>query len=614
MKPKVRVFSAVPFVMALFFLLALHTDAYAVSAKSEQTSSFLSASSSSSSVEATTNTNPFGTAKFCSMDMGTVYRPDMSSQYQTTLRDNFEDGTVMTFMNNVYDDETGGLNWSKIDWWVDDAETLFRDDLHAHGIIWHRIRHWGALGTANDGWYDNYEQLPSNQKRQRDIRRYVKGTVTHDARFNTYTLVNHPLLHPTKYGEPADYMLMGMSREEGIAQIFRWANDADTDKTYIINEAFVLTDENWRRTTPGNYIQLIKDVNYLLGAGKKIDGVGMQGHFGCTNGEIPHPDHIRDRLDQVYEGTGNLPMYITEMDIAFSACSPDQPAFFDPSQPFDDSLGNMGNSGNTWPTWWEYQGWAYGQLFEIFSTHPGVVEVTMWDFYDGSHWREGGGLFYDGAYGHGDFAPKPAYHAVKDYIQKEGCFGDRPIAELIQIPGRIEGEAYVNYHDADAGNNSSGTPWDASSIYPDDVDVAVGTGDGFAVGWILRGEWLEYELYVAESNTYQLTARLWTKYVDNVPLFDIYVDGASTPQGSYTLTGAANARGFNKFTIGDLYLDEGIHTIRVRMNDYRFNLDYIGLGNGSARALSTAIHDEPLEERETGLSLRQLHLPLITNQ
>lgn len=79
--------------------------------------------------------------------------------------------------------------------------------------------------------------------------------------------------------------------------------------------------------------------------------------------------------------------------------------------------------------------------------------------------------------------------------------------EAIGIPGTIEAEDYdiggeaLTYHDSDPGN----TP---GAYRPDEgVDVQART-DGYHVGYVELGEWLEYTINVAEAGKYNISTHL----------------------------------------------------------------------------------------------------------
>lgn len=82
-----------------------------------------------------------------------------------------------------------------------------------------------------------------------------------------------------------------------------------------------------------------------------------------------------------------------------------------------------------------------------------------------------------------------------------------PYDGVISIPGVIEAENFdkggemLTYHDTDAENQGGAYRLDEA------VDIEART-DGFQVGYVEEGEWLEYTVDVATAGTYEITAHL----------------------------------------------------------------------------------------------------------
>jgi DUF5010 C-terminal domain len=77
----------------------------------------------------------------------------------------------------------------------------------------------------------------------------------------------------------------------------------------------------------------------------------------------------------------------------------------------------------------------------------------------------------------------------------------------------------VGYHDTTSGN-------DGGQFRSDDVDVQVTTdvGGGYNVGWIDPGEWLAFDVTVAQSGSYDIRARVASAVARNKSLH-VAVDG-----------------------------------------------------------------------------------------
>lgn len=86
---------------------------------------------------------------------------------------------------------------------------------------------------------------------------------------------------------------------------------------------------------------------------------------------------------------------------------------------------------------------------------------------------------------------------------KTDCGGNQtPFSgSALELPGTIEGEdfdigcnAYLDFSEGNIGG-----------LYREgDVDITEGANDGYAIGWIDEGEWLEYTVNVQKSGTYNL--------------------------------------------------------------------------------------------------------------
>ena len=135
---------------------------------------------------------------------------------------------------------------------------------------------------------------------------------------------------------------------------------------------------------------------------------------------------------------------------------------------------------------------------------------------------------------------------------------------------RVEVEDYVNYHDTTTGNTGG-------AYRNDDVDIEVTTdvGERFNVGYIEEGEWLTYNVNLAESSWYQVVARVASNTTDGrIHNLDISIDGESTSL-DFEATG-----GWQTWTdvIGDnLKLDAGSHELRLDMGSSGFNINYVDL-------------------------------------
>lgn len=156
------------------------------------------------------------------------------------------------------------------------------------------------------------------------------------------------------------------------------------------------------------------------------------------------------------------------------------------------------------------------------------------------------------------------------------------------IPGKIEAENYDNggngyaYYDSDEGNNGE--------VYrKDDVDIDA-TGDGYAIGWTIKGEWLEYTVNVEESDFYEWNARVSCSN-DN-SYFHLYIDGKEITE-SVKVPNYEDWATYNTLTGKTIIpIEKGKHILRMEVDGSYFNIDWIEFiaettGNASIAANAT---------------------------
>ncbi len=184
-------------------------------------------------------------------------------------------------------------------------------------------------------------------------------------------------------------------------------------------------------------------------------------------------------------------------------------------------------------------------------------------------------------------------------------------ANAAPLPGRLEAEDYrsggegVGYHDTTPGNRGG-------TYRQDDVDIeACRDGNGcFNVGWVRAGEWLAYDVSIAQAGTYQFRFRIGTP--NDGRRLHVELDGVD-------LTGAValpNTGRYHRWA--DAYSDPvslpaGFHTLRVVADTELFNLNFIEVlpvdsappppAPTTAPPTPTAVPSEPPPEDHSGLML-----------
>jgi hypothetical protein len=151
--------------------------------------------------------------------------------------------------------------------------------------------------------------------------------------------------------------------------------------------------------------------------------------------------------------------------------------------------------------------------------------------------------------------------------EDQSPYGDGPV----DATGRVEAERFdeggpgVAYADDDA-ENRGGAFRDAG------VDVQeTSDDDGYNVGWMKDGEWLEYTVVVPESGSYAATARLASPSGDGALL--VAVDGERVARIDVPETGAWQSWSTETDPAGTL--SAGEHTLRLEVEGGEFNLNWV---------------------------------------
>ena len=164
------------------------------------------------------------------------------------------------------------------------------------------------------------------------------------------------------------------------------------------------------------------------------------------------------------------------------------------------------------------------------------------------------------------------------------------------IPGTIEAENYdlggegVSYHDEEKENKGD--------TYREDwVDIDGNETDGYAVGWTIRGEWLEYTIDVKETAKYRFEARV-ASGADNSS-FRLYIDGNAVTDTIFVEN--SDGWGFSNQTIAKGIteeLTEGEHILKLEITGSYCNIDKITFSEFSGTGLTELSADKAEKEYE----------------
>ncbi len=182
--------------------------------------------------------------------------------------------------------------------------------------------------------------------------------------------------------------------------------------------------------------------------------------------------------------------------------------------------------------------------------------------------------------------------------------------EDFDVPGTGRGEEYASFSDNDEVNHgdSDYRKEDAPS-----VDLYKKSGDRIVVGYIQKGEWLEYTVNVEEDGDYTMFAAVAS---DGGSSFSLSMDGKAIT-GAVEVPKAVKVEGDTTQNFDDydkvsanVTLTKGEHVLRFTAEADWFDIDYVNFVKGK-----DADDDAPLPSDETALpgSNVVMHAPAMSH-
>ncbi len=346
----------------------------------------------------------------------------------------------------------------------------------------------------------------------------------------------------------------------------REALGGDNNDYAFVTTAFKMARERWPKailiyndynTFTWQINEGIALVNQIKKAGAPVDAYGQQAH------DLTDQDSakVAAALKKIHDGVG-LPLFITEYDIGTD----------------DDAL----------------QLKRYKEQIPQFWNAPYVAGITLWGYIYGATWTTNGnsGIIKNGA-------DRPAMTWLKQYmasnkgVNTTGLLGSSgtsssssaesssSVAQTAYssnaIPGTIEAENYDNGGQNNAYYDTDDTT--QGKVYrTDGVDVVSVTGGGYAVGYTVADEWLEYTVNVAQAGIYSFEATVasgsknssFQLFLDNTAITDtVKVDSSSWTVYS-TVSGSTKSS-----------LTAGTHILKIAITGSYVNIDKIAFTSGT---------------------------------
>lgn len=228
-------------------------------------------------------------------------------------------------------------------------------DVRGHVMVWPG---WNELPRYMKKLKDDKVKLRAEVlKHIRDVGRATKGKVVH------WDVLNEPF---------TNHDLMDILGYDVMAEWFRVAREVEPKAKLYINDFGILPGGGGTNEHRDHYEKMIQT---LVDHKAPFDGIGFQGHIGSS---LTGPEDLTRLLDRY--GKFGKSMLVTEYDITID----------------DEELAAA------------YMRDFYTTMF----SHPQMVGVVMWGYWDGNHWKKNAPLFRK------DWSPKPAYEVYKRLTQE----------------------------------------------------------------------------------------------------------------------------------------------------------------------------------------------------
>jgi endo-1,3-1,4-beta-glycanase ExoK len=165
----------------------------------------------------------------------------------------------------------------------------------------------------------------------------------------------------------------------------------------------------------------------------------------------------------------------------------------------------------------------------------------------------------------------------------------------IAIPGRIEAEAAPRAFDTTPSNLGDA----ACGAGPVDAQLTADAGGGCNVGFTDAGEWMEYDVSVAQTAVFDLSLRVASGLAGQT--FHIALDGQSAGGGAHTVD-VSDWQTFETVGIPNLTLTAGPHVLRLVFDTGYINVNYLEFAlhaGGSTTAASSCAPTSTTYQAET---------------
>ncbi|MES2178640.1 MAG: endo-1,4-beta-xylanase [Gemmatimonadota bacterium] len=296
--------------------------------------------------------------------------------------------------------QPGVFNWGPADAYVEFGEKngMF---VVGHTLVWH---------NSTPAWFfldKDGKPNPSDVQLER-LRGYIEAVAgRYKGRVGGWDVVNEVIDNDGSYRKTTWVNAIG-NGDTLVKYAFKYAQQ------YAPGTELYYNDFNaWRPTKRDGIVRLVR---MLKKEGIRIDGVGMQGHWGLN---FPKTEYIEAAIDS-FANVG-MKVMITEMDVDVLPLTREGQiigqVMSDPQFQLEEFKTYLDPyRGGLPPDVQKQLADRYAELFGIFYKKRDKIDrVTFWGVHDGASWKNGypipGRMNYPLLFGR-DRKPKPAFDAV----------------------------------------------------------------------------------------------------------------------------------------------------------------------------------------------------------
>ena len=267
--------------------------------------------------------------------------------------------------------EPGVYNWGPADAFVEFGErhNLF---IVGHTLVWH---------NQTPAWFFTTNGQPNTREQQIErLRSHIQAVASrYRGRIDAWDVVNEVIDNDGSY-RPTTWVRGIGNGDELVKLAFKFASEYAPDAELYYNDF-----NAWR---PAKRAGIVRLVRMLQREGIRIDGIGMQGHWGLN---YPKRAYIEAAIDS-FAATG-VKVMITELDIDVLPLTREGQiigqGMSDPQFQLEEFKEYFDPYRDGLPEDVQKQlADRYAEIFEIFLRKRDKIErVTFWGVHDGMSWK-----------------------------------------------------------------------------------------------------------------------------------------------------------------------------------------------------------------------------------